>query len=612
MLISALVSCKGNSQAATTAASVPETTNATTPDTSDKTLPEELFPTPESFVFEKIGNSLNFRISRPTKSRADSAEVAAAQKIAMYMSDLFGSTPKLETDWRKEEESDVFEIIFGSTDHPEVDAFLPTVSYGDYAIHAVGNKIIVISFSDQGYNSAVNKLKTLFKENFDSSTKKLTLTAEKINVSKSVQPLLSALPVYEGGRVFFSYDAGPVTTTSSCYEIGVKNTNPEEYGEYLKKLEAEGFAEYTSSTIANNSFATYTNSQYTVNVGYYAYDECARILIEPKGALPDRECDNKNDKITTSQITLLGVAPNDPDAQSGLAYLIRLENGKFIVIDGGTGTNDVYNQFEKAIFEQSSAYTETPVIAMWIITHSHGDHTGMLVTHYQKLNAKKIAVERIVMNQISTAEASKSAAYTEQIGGSNASHNYSLTEGKNQSAAVMGNVSLTFGAKLYKAHIGQAYYLSNCKIEVLYTLEGYAPTLCNAYNTTSVIMKMTFTDSASGKATTFLSTGDATGVAMQTLSNFFGSYISSDILSVCHHGTGTMGADGQVSDAYRKINAQLVLWPVGDLAYPKLSERSFNKTLSTVSNFKELYVSGLCPKLTIVPLPYVPGNVTVK
>lgn len=59
------------------------------------------------------------------------------------------------------------------------------------------------------------------------------------------------------------------------------------------------------------------------------------------------------------------------------------------------------------------------------------------------------------------------------------------------------------GADLHKVHVGQVFYFANLQIEVLFTMESYGPTPCNALNTTSVVMKMTF--EVDGEETIYMS-----------------------------------------------------------------------------------------------------------
>ena len=172
---------------------------------------------------------------------------------------------------------------------------------------------------------------------------------------------------------------------------------------------------------------------------------------------------------------------------------------------------------------------------------------------------------------------------------------------------------------MYKVHSGQVFYIANAKIEVLYTHETLFPEVTEATNTTSLVMKMTFTESESGKQTTFLSTGDATSKAFKCVYSNFSDYIDCDILSMAHHG-GTTGATGVLAEpakntiaAYKAVSPTLALWPFGpnvDRAYK--SQKDVDDALFALDSLKEVYIAGNLGDVTIVPLPYTVGNVEGK
>ena len=618
-VLGALASCGGNKPSDTTTpvtegANVPEssgsnTSDETTKENSESTVkPEDLFDTPETFTIKKSDYALNVEISRPQKSLSGAIDINTAQHLRMVISDKVGAAPTLTTDYLRVEDSEKFEIIVGPTDHPETTELMKTMSYGDYAVRAVGKKIIILAFSEEGYTLAIDYFKTLLNNGLNKTDKTITLNVADLKKTETCHEQLAALPVYDGGKNVTPYDAGRVTATTDCDQIIIGSTNSDEYAKYLTKLSSSGYTEYTSNEIEKNKFSTYTNDKYTVNVGYYPNAKEARILIEPKGALPTRAEDNKTKKVTTSQITMLGFS-TAASSTHGLALVIRLEDGRFIVVDGGPGGNERYQNFIDLLKTQSSGYTTKPTVAAWIITHTHGDHTQLLYKGYQTIKNAGIAVESIIMNELSEYEVNRGIDYDIAMNKPTV-YEFPETDYGKENKAIIETVAPALGADLYKAHIGQVFYLSNCKMETIYTMEGYAPNVCNTQNTTSVVHKMTFTDTATGKETTLLSTGDASGFAMGVANNFFGNYLQSDIISVNHHGYTSWGGDNEIQAAFKVVNAKLLLWPVTDTAYDINIARSWNKPLLSNSNYKESYNVDKLGEGVIVPLPYVVGNVT--
>ena len=598
MLVSTAVACNSDTPTDTTGSAAntigpSDTTSSvdttTSPDTSYETTdpvqtPEDPFDTPETITIKKDGSTLNYTITRPRMVAADSNEMKTVQELSTYFSEKLGVTPTLDTDKSRKEDPEKLEIIVGVTDHPETTALLSEMSYGAYIVRAIGNKLIVVSFSEIGYTRAMKHIKKVLDKGYDESTKAITVSPAEITKTETISKQLSALPVYEDGTYLATYDAGRVTTANECDEIIITETTASKYDKYLAKLEAEGYTQYTSNNIGNNKFAIYTNDKYTLNVGYYSYEKSARLLIEPKGALPTRAEDNTTEKVTTAQLTMIAVSAGT--AANGLSILIRLEDGRFIVIDGAWVDN--YQHLVDTIKAQSSEYTKEPVIAAWIITHGHGDHASLLQNSYLNIKSRSgITVESIILNELAVSEKKN--------------ERYGVT------SAIIEAVAPTLGADLYKAHIGQAFHLSNCKMEVLYTQEGYAPNPCVDYNASSVVMKMTFTDSETGKVTTFLSTGDGTDVPMTTIHKLFGDYIKCDIITVSHHGYVAL-CGNEMANALKTAAPKLVLWPIGQKDIGRYNGLKCNKALLDVCS--EYYCAGdRGGRDVVVPFPYKVGNV---
>ena len=60
----------------------------------------------------------------------------------------------------------------------------------------------------------------------------------------------------------------------------------------------------------------------------------------------------------------------------GMVYIIRLTDGRFIIIDGGMCEYEEKEHFLE-LLEQQKVTEGKPVIAAWFITHPHDDHFNM-------------------------------------------------------------------------------------------------------------------------------------------------------------------------------------------------------------------------------------------
>ena len=72
----------------------------------------------------------------------------------------------------------------------------------------------------------------------------------------------------------------------------------------------------------------------------------------------------------------------------GMSYLIRLCDGRFLIMDGGwefePDADALMNQL------QAQSLTEKPVIALWIFTHPHSDHYFCFFPFMEKYGDKRL------------------------------------------------------------------------------------------------------------------------------------------------------------------------------------------------------------------------------
>lgn len=571
------------------------TEDTTTADTTT-TAAETEAPAPQTVDIVVDGKSM-YSVIRDEDAETSALVVTHARKIITQLKNLTGATAKLETDWVKrgqELDHTKYEILVGVTDHPETREVMSSLTYGEWAIRVIGNKIVVFGFSDTTQAHAVNRFNRLLEKGVSEDGKSISLMAEDLNITESHDAQMSALPLYEGGHFSAFYKAG-----NDVNEVIIADTNLEEYKNYLKKLEANGFTCYTTHQITENHFATYTNDKYTVTAGYYDYETSARVLIEPLAPAVGLESENVYTPVTTSQITMLGMEYKNNDGgytSNGLSVLIRLTDGRFIVVDGGFNRAKHSSELMRHLKEQSADYAKSMkdiTIAAWIITHPHGDHDGMIYGRYSDFMG--ITVERFIVNFLSESELTK-ADNSDSVGG-----NWNTSEGFEYAKVLTAAKALK--ATVHQVHVGQVFWLADLKMEVLYTIESFGPKVCNALNTTSIVLRMEF-----GGKTVYLSTGDATGNGMEICTKMYGDYLQSDIIQVCHHGYGTWGNDSAMIKAYQTINAPTVLWPQGLNAFPTYQKVAYNAVLFTVPNYKEVYVSGAEGDSIILPIPYTVGT----
>lgn len=553
----------------------------------------------EGIVIVKDG-VCDARVIRSDDVDASSIQVNCAADVRLAVQKATGVPTGIDTDWLKaggEYDSSTTEILVGYTGYNETAQVYSQLKYGEYVVKVVGNKIVVAGYTDTAVYEGCRKLRNLISE--IGTEGNLVIPADTL-ITGTVDKMLSAVPSYSGGVFDSTYECGGDATL-----ILFEETDIDAYNKYLDTLSAAGWTQYTTNTVSNNSFATYTNENYTMNLGFYDYEDATRIIVEPLAAPVGLASDNVYEKVTTTQITMLGLdyfATRGEHHNIGLSMVIRLADGRFIVIDGGSNNNEHYTTLVDTLTDQSAEYRksgEKVTIAAWIITHPHGDHSGMIGKQYSKFS--NMNVERFMVNFMSDSERNK-AMNSSSYGGN-------WDNGEGGGWVDVATAAKKLGAELQYVHVGQVFHIADVKIDVLYTVESYAPKICNAFNTTSLTLKFTF-DSGD----TFLMTGDTTGAGMQIAAKTFGDYMQCDILQVSHHGCGTWSGDSGMIYAYGIVDPETLLWPASISSFPNYKSKKYNIVLFSKEeggsnpNYKECLIAGAVGDRVIVPIPYTVGG----
>ena len=564
---------------------------------------------PAAAFYEIVTNGVcNFKIVYPASLAADSAEVKAALNIRKSLDRFCEAQAEVGDDFIKDGEvydSESLEILVGHTAYPESAEAAKKIGYGDYGVIAVGNKIVLIAHSSEGYSIAADRLGALIyggvTENAD-GTSSISISAEYLDSVYTFEKMASAVPVYDGGSSFSALDI-----SEGCFGIIIKDTTPEEYKNYLTALEADGYKTHATNDIAGSLFATVYTEEFTVNAGYYNNIGEVRIIIEPYE--DDTLAPLKSDAapVTTSQITMLGVDGiyNGKYQNNGMCLIYRLSDGSFIVIDGGHAENSaIYAaQIVKALREQSKDYAKTDKdirIACWIITHPHTDHHGMFLKEYKQFT-------------VFTFESIMCSFWTEADFMNSKNANADFASGTWQGYMRSRDIAAEIGADFIIPHVGQQFWYGDTAFEILYTIESYLPKVAAGFNTCSLVIRTTTTD-ASGKSTTVMVTGDATGHAFEICNQMYGKSLAVDIVQVAHHGAGTGGANTPTTNAYTYMKPSVILWPAGTHNYADKKTKAYNQVLTSIRNpnYKELYVAGWQGNAVTLPLPYTLGTAIIN
>lgn len=366
--------------------------------------------------------------------------------------------------------------------------------------------------------------------------------------------------------------------------------NAESYKAYCDQLKAAGYTVYMENAIEGSLFTTFVNdkekiclyvaynayahvSEYdteykwvdskdvTKDPGCYEYDPCFRIVSSPlddAGLVPQKLLSKQSyKKETDSAITTMPIYGK----AVGLSYVVTLEDGSFVVFDGGGvgGEGALGNEHSILWSTLVALHKETygaeptrdnPVhIAAWVLTHGHWDHYQAFENLGKEYGQKGLLkMDYMIAN----------------IPGEFSS--YPVTSiAQTMTPAHVASLQKSFagGFTYIKAHTGWKFYLANLEIEVLTTWEDLNPLAVNNTNDTNTVLRFTMTnqDAPSAAPVTSLWTGDANRWQSRYLCAMFGSYLKSDMVSVGHHGNA-----GCEVDFYDTVKPTTVWWPHNESA----------------------------------------------
>ena len=277
-------------------------------------------------------------------------------------------------------------------------------------------------------------------------------------------------------------------------------------------------------------------------------------VCEPVAIQMGLDVDDAYDTVETTKV----------DIRAGMSYVFRLSDGSFVIYDGGADNADAYsnakygkggtalrkNMYRLLDILNTYAVDKNDIrIAAWLITHPHSDHYKLFEqvvkemytptnSHYDEYS--NITIERVITNYPSLEQLDNCTNAANSDGSCNVLTEAGLTNRRSALATCETN-----GVYLYKAHVGQTYYLADAKIDILYTEDIALTASGNAScshesgdqsqtNRLSIISQLTLP--VDGYDVKFMITGDAEGDAIKTVNNIYGTALKSDFVQAPHHG----------------------------------------------------------------------------
>ena len=215
---------------------------------------------------------------------------------------------------------------------------------------------------------------------------------------------------------------------------------------------------------------------------------------------------------------------------AGMGYILVTEGGKLIVIDGGC-PNDAEDFL--ALLEKTAG--GKPVVDLWIITHAHSDHFGVLNT---------IANSEALRDRLAVREFLWRFPEEFVEGNGNTPH-----AAMNR---MMESICAVFGAAAHTPELDEKMTVDGMELHFLYYAYD-CRIINNAFNTNAC--SLVFTVQAKNKKIMF--TGDAVTRNLYAVCWIYRKKLKCDILQMPHHAL----CDTGLTAFYKEVGATVLLEP---------------------------------------------------
>ena len=324
------------------------------------------------------------------------------------------------------------------------------------------------------------------------------------------------------------YDAGDKTYVACYTEVTVGIAE-----KYLSELRARGYNVLREYGLGGNRYTLLSNGRDTKYVSFFPKSGEMRIFLDSDHRDYPLEPLSGGEKKYEPTLWQLEVDNKNSKANGGMSYIMRLPDGRFLIIDGGYATDDEINRIRDHLIK----YTpdgEKPVIAGWFLTHLHWDHFGAYLKFVENY-ADDVVLEGMYYNFPATGS------------------------GLNFEAPKIGRYAKEWmKAKLYdKLHSGMTLDFGGVEVAVMCTHEDVYPGKPIDGNDTGVVFRI----SANGQRIMFL--GDCRdGECNAMISRLGADELKCDIVQFSHH-----GYEGATVEMYDIIGAETVLWPMNIIGW---------------------------------------------
>ena len=370
------------------------------------------------------------------------------------------------------------------------------------------------------------------------------------------------------------------TESKTSRVLTLQNVSDDAFDRYLAYFAENGFCVHETRERDRHRFAALVKDSDGIFLNAYAGIRELTIVTE-RNSLYASHQDCAREQICTAQITQIELT------DFGMSYVIRLSDGRFLVIDGGRDLEADREQLMRCLREQSVG--EKPVIAAWILTHPHSDHFHCFIGVMERYR-DALTVESVLLN---FPEADDLVHYP-KLTSDSSRFDYDTSGVVN--IPLMYEQIAQSGATLYTTHTGQIYKIGGATLEILASMDDTIHVTQNI-NATSLVIRMEL----AGQIILWMT--DAS-MEYARIPEKYGDHLRADILQVPHHGFQSGSAQAEIA-GYDLIRPPVCLLPVSSLnAYTLFCAHKPSFRHLAEQDYVREMITGT-PQRTI-PLPYTP------
>ncbi len=451
----------------------------------------------------------------------------AVRKFAADLSEKTGAAFRVVKPSDPETEH---EIIIGHVPGRAVsDALYSELSYTEYGVKLENGKIALGFYTSVGLERVLAGLdEVIVKESKELNNWGLVKEYKQRGNQSNV-----TVPLFE--------NAGALQGIYPCgernYEASFEGTELSEYEAYTKKLESDGYTVYDTHEMNDNRFATYIKGTVQINLSFYPAKGLTKIVYGSKGYLPATE-QGTVEALVTPSLAMMGINEADDGAAPGMSFAVQLSDGRYIIVDGGTD-HPINRAALLQYLKENNPNAGKPVIAMWLITHAHGDHLSLANAFIEEYHGE-VELECVAYNF----------------------PDFDSIQMSHEDPVPMKQLASKFktlvkehfpASKKLILHTGQHFWVGDAELEVLYTHEDYYPNQYHYGNDTSLAFRMTL----GGEKTIFL--GDCDPILNQFMADVYKETLKCNNLQLAHH-----GFNGAVLDIYKYADPEVCFWPTDE------------------------------------------------